>query len=66
VLFWFLFFMISHGIELSIGGLDCGRMSSCCYLKAGSFAQQHSGGKMRRRAKYSMFGLCVGSNIVLV
>ncbi len=29
VLFWFLFFMMSCGIKVPIGGLDCKRMMSC-------------------------------------
>jgi len=39
-----------------IGGLDCGRMNCCCYLKA-SGVTHWNGEKtmMRRRAKYSMF-----------
>jgi hypothetical protein len=39
VLFWFLFFMISRGIKVLIGGLDCGRMRSCYYLEASGSAQ---------------------------
>jgi len=46
--------MISRGIEVPIGGLDCGRINCCCYLKVGG-AVHGEKIMMRRRAKYSMF-----------
>jgi hypothetical protein len=49
---WFLFFMISCEIKVPIGGLDCTRMMSCCYLKVIGFC------KTPRKAKYSMIELC--------
>lgn len=39
VLFWFLFFIISRGMKVLIGGLVCGRMRSCYYLEASGSAQ---------------------------
>jgi hypothetical protein len=38
--FWFLFFMMSCGIKLLIGGLDYRRMISCCFLKDGGFTKR--------------------------
>jgi hypothetical protein len=36
VWFWFLFFMMSCGIKVPIGGLEYRRMVSCYFFKDGS------------------------------
>jgi hypothetical protein len=36
VWFWYLFFMMSYGIKVPIGGRDNRRMMNCCFLKDGS------------------------------
>jgi hypothetical protein len=46
--------MISRGIEVPIGGLDCKRMSCYCYLKVGD-AIHGEKTMMKRKTKYLMF-----------
>jgi hypothetical protein len=53
-----LFFMIFHGIEVSIGGLDYGKMKSYCYLKASGFAQNDSRGKTRKKKIFYVWIMC--------
>jgi hypothetical protein len=61
VVFVFIF-MIFHWFKVSIGGLDYGKMNSYCHLKASSLIVEGR----RGREKYSMSGLSVKRNIVLI